>query len=127
MKKRKVRYGTVQYNNKLYRAEFLEVMREVYVEPVTEKTVNIFKLNGKLVGQAVQETFQDKEAKDMNPFGLFHKLENVSTDDLIKELAGRQGTTSIKNKSDQQIKITAGEKSRIKEKCEATILVIRGA
>lgn len=125
MKRRKVRHGAVQYDNKLYKAEFLQVMSEVLVEPVTKKTVNIYKLNGKLVGQAVQETVQPLEGKDMRLFGLFHKLEEVKTEELLKELAGRQGTTVIKNRVDQQLKVSAGEHKRVKEKCEATVVIVR--
>ncbi|MCT4507557.1 MAG: BC1881 family protein [Tepidibacter sp.] len=59
-------------------------------------------------------------------FGLTKKIEDIKTEDLIKELARRKGITLLKSTENQQYKITCNH-SRIKEFGKAKILLIRNA
>lgn len=88
--------------------------------PATEPVVE--------VKQDVPETktAPGQNSKEDDVLGLFRKLENVETKDLVKELARREGASLIRTRAGQQFKIT-GDSSRIKEIGKATILLIRGA
>ncbi len=126
--KRKVKAGTIQFEKKKYTASFLPYLSgcEVLIEKVDEKSIRVCKLDTKPIGIAFHKGFQQHK-EDGEVFEKFMKLENISTNDLVKELQGRDGVKLIKNKADQLLKVTAGENSRIKEKCEAKVLIVRSS
>lgn len=117
--------GVIRLDGAVYEAEFLKLMpgAEVLIEKA-ENMLFVSRMDTKVLGCARLQPEPAKEDEAL--LGLFRKLENVETKDLVKELARREGASLIRTREGQQFKIT-GDSSRIKEIGKATILLIRGA
>lgn len=127
MDKRSITKKGIKYQGKNYVGDFLKEYhghQALVAEVKGEQSIRVY-LEGKYIGTATE--LHDKEGLSKGSeemFGLGKKLEDYKTEEIVKELVQRKGTSILKMKDGQQYQVK-GNGSRVKEWGPATVFVIR--